>query len=222
MKNITIQLFEFSELSHEAKAKALESNRDINVDNDYWYDSMYEHFCEVCKILGICTEWKTICFRGFWSQGDGSAFKATVDISTLIKAIQANALKEPLPEITLHFPPCPCDKRVIALIEKGLIDAWCKINQPSHQHYSVSVDADFNYSYSACRNYGHIDRELNLLEHWISGIADTLNHYLYEGLRHEYEQLVTDALVQESIEANAYPFTKDGQLATHIETLSTH
>ena len=34
----TIQLFKFEELSENAQAKALDNERYINVDGDFWYD----------------------------------------------------------------------------------------------------------------------------------------------------------------------------------------
>lgn len=41
MKTISVNLFEYNELSDKAKEKALEDNRDYNI-YDMWYDSIYD------------------------------------------------------------------------------------------------------------------------------------------------------------------------------------
>ena len=46
MRTIEVNLYEFEELSTEAKEKAIEKNRHINVDYDWW-DWLYEGMSEV-------------------------------------------------------------------------------------------------------------------------------------------------------------------------------
>ena len=60
MRTIEVNLYEFEELSTEAKEKAIEKNRHINVDYD-WYDWITEGMCEVgVKINSFDIYYKTI------------------------------------------------------------------------------------------------------------------------------------------------------------------
>ena len=71
--------YSFDELSPEAKKKALENNRDINVDYDGWEDGVTEGFREDMREIGI--DDIDISFSGFYSQGDGASFTSE-DIDT--------------------------------------------------------------------------------------------------------------------------------------------
>lgn len=42
MRTIEVKLYQFSELSDEAKEKAIRSNYDINVDSDWWEGTYYD------------------------------------------------------------------------------------------------------------------------------------------------------------------------------------
>lgn len=60
MRKIEVNLYEFEELSAEAKEKAIEKNRTINVDFDWW-DWIYEGMSEIgVKINSFDIYYKTI------------------------------------------------------------------------------------------------------------------------------------------------------------------
>ena len=60
MRKIEVNLYEFEELSTEAKEKAIEKNRHINVDYDWW-DCTYDSIGEVgIKINSFDMYYKTI------------------------------------------------------------------------------------------------------------------------------------------------------------------
>lgn len=71
MRTINVNLYKFEELSEEAQTKAIENNRDINVEYQEWYDGVYESFKEQNDAFEI----EKIYFSGFWSQGDGAMFE---------------------------------------------------------------------------------------------------------------------------------------------------
>ena len=73
MKTVTIQMYQFNDLSDTAKEKVLENFRDINVGFDGWSDDATEDAEEIGRILGIDIE--NIYFSGFSSQGDGACFE---------------------------------------------------------------------------------------------------------------------------------------------------
>jgi arginyl-tRNA synthetase len=66
----------FDALNETDKAKILDAHRDINVDFDWW-DGVYEDFARDMEATGIKV--RTMCFSGFWSQGDGACFEGYVN-----------------------------------------------------------------------------------------------------------------------------------------------
>ena len=49
------------------------------------------------------------------------------------------------------------------------------------------------------------------LEIFFDDLADELNGYLYQKLMNQYEYLISDEAIIETIEANEYEFTEDGE-----------
>lgn len=73
MKEKTIKIYRFDELSKEAQMKVVENHGADFVNDDYWYEYVYEDFKDELKSkYGFVVE--DMSFRGFWSQGDGASF----------------------------------------------------------------------------------------------------------------------------------------------------
>jgi len=72
MKTIRTKVYQFSELSNEAKKKAIEKFRDINTDFDDWHEPILEGAIEDLKEAGYNDP--KIYYSGFASQGDGACF----------------------------------------------------------------------------------------------------------------------------------------------------
>jgi hypothetical protein len=86
-----ITTYQFNELSESAQQNALERYYDYNVCDDLqWADYCYDTFNEICSILGITVDTRTIKpmngktrqepnyqWSGFSSQGDGFSFTGT-------------------------------------------------------------------------------------------------------------------------------------------------
>ena len=113
MKSISLNLFSIDELSQEAQGQAFERYRHFNVEDTHWFEGEYEDFTAICKTIGIMIDKDSIFFSGFWSQGNGSTFKSTIDEVKFIKGIKSEAWKEYAPTLELYFNDCPCDERVI-------------------------------------------------------------------------------------------------------------
>jgi hypothetical protein len=77
LENEEEKAYSFEDLPEESKEKALEKNRDINVDYQDWHDPAIEGFEEDMKELGL--EDVIVEYSGFYSQGDGASFTARVD-----------------------------------------------------------------------------------------------------------------------------------------------
>ena len=217
MKTIRLKLYEFAELNDDAKSKALTKLYDINVFDD-WYDFIYDDFISIVETIGISVNRKRIYFQGFYSQGDGSAFEASVSLPDLLNGIAGQSWKSyaPLLELDLSLPEM--ERRLLKLLMENKVDCFGKIMQPSRGYYvSASLDTDFPNN---GHNYSKIENELEKLEDWLIEVAETLNHYLYKSLLDEYEYQTSEKAIIEAIEANEYSFTADGKIATRIKRLA--
>ena len=61
-----------TELNERQRARLIEKYRDVNVDDSFWYESVYESTKENLALYGFDTS--DFAFTGFWSQGDGASF----------------------------------------------------------------------------------------------------------------------------------------------------
>jgi hypothetical protein len=217
MKTIKLKLYQFAELNEDAKGKALKELFDINVFVD-WYDFIYDDFVSIAETIGITVNRKRIYFQGFYSQGDGSAFEASVSLPDLLNGIARQNWKTYAPQLELNLSQPEMERRLLKLLMDNKVDCYGKITQPSRGYYvSASLDTDFPNNR---HNYSKIESELEKLEGWFIEVAEALNHYLYKSLRDEYEYQTSEKAIIEAIEANEYSFTTDGKIATRIKRLA--
>lgn len=217
MKQITLKLYSFNELDKEAKGKALTTYSDLNV-NFNWWDDEFEDFIELCAYMGIAVIKDAIKFSGFYSQGDGSAFSAKVDIHKLVTAIEQQSWKDYAPMQEFPFTAPDVDRRVLTLLDKGILPQEPQIIG-RHRQYGVVVDLGI-YVINENRQHDNVFEELDKLEEWLRHIAGTLNRYLYTTLEKQYEFLSSDTAIKESILTNEYLFTADGRSANHLLALN--
>ena len=204
MKTIKLNLYEFAELEKTAKKKAIEADRYINVEHQWW-EVIYDDFVSICQTIGITVDKATIFFRGFYSQGDGSGFIAEIDLPVLLDGIIYQKWKDyaPKPELDLKVPGI--DRRVLKLIKENKLDASPQITHP-HSSYYVKAALNENLPYSY-HGYPLIEKQLDILEDGLVKIAETLNRFLYKSLEAEYEYQTGEQVVAGVLEANEYWFT---------------
>jgi hypothetical protein len=219
MKAIQIKLYTFKELGKIAKQKALTDFRYLNVDFNWWEDE-YQDFINLCAEMGITVDEANIKFKGFYSQGDGSAFSAVINFSKLADAIRLHSWKRYAPTQDFKFPELTVDARVMRLVGKGLLPSEPQIIA-RYRFYDVVTDLGI-YIVSQNKDYDRIFEELEKLEEWLRQIAKTLNAYLYQSLQNQYEFLTADNSVKESLLLNEYLFTADGRAANHLHELAIH
>jgi hypothetical protein len=218
METIKLDLYGFDELPKTAKQKALTAYHELNIDFDWW-DGEYDDFIEICSYLGIAVNKESIKFEGFYSQGDGSGFNATVDIIKLNNGIISQAWKDYAPKLDFDFKATSIDRRVLALVEKGVLEHEPKIISRS-RNYGVVVDLGIYVVNTSDRSHDLVFEELDNLEEWLRKIAETLNKHLYKSLETQYEYLTSDEAITEGILANGYFFTADGKSANYLKKLS--
>ncbi|MBS1528226.1 MAG: hypothetical protein JST19_21450 [Bacteroidetes bacterium] len=220
MKTIQLNLYSFDELDEKGKQNALQEFQDLNVMFDWWEFS-YNDFESICTCLGITVDNKSIHFQGFYSQGDGSCFDADVDLLALINAIAVSAWKDYAPNVEFQFSVPGIDRRVLTLIQKKKIEINARIIS-RQRGYGIVIDLGVYPVSETGKNHDMIYGELDELEKWLDGIAQTLNRYLYKSLEREYEYQTGDEAIAGSIEANDYLFTSDGKSATRLNKLANN
>lgn len=223
MKTKVITLYEFNELSEDAKKKAIESLRDCNVDYNWWEDN-YQDFAKIAAYFGISIDNKSeraggykpaIYFSGFGSQGDGSSFEATIDVSKLISAVQNETWKEYAPNELLNFPVV--DYKILRAQKLLTADRveWAVSTVVTRNGTGLSITHD------GCEVVGeYISQDLSNIailfeEHvfdFVASVVKELNRFLFRSLDEEYYHRTKDESIIETIESNGWTFTETGKL----------
>lgn len=199
MRTIRTKVYKFIELSETAQAKAIESFYDINVDFDWW-DFIYDDFKQLCKTICIEVDLKKTYFNGFYSQGSGSSFTADItNVKECLQAIQAEKWNEHAPNEKLSFYSITKNMLRIASY------CWADIETTNRE---ISVRA--NVGIENCGGGSNVDAAFDELETFFDDVANTLNGWFYSSLEKEYEYLTSEDAIKESIIANGYEFTQDG------------
>jgi len=217
MKTIQLNLYGFKELDEKAKEKALEHFRDTNTYHEWW-DFVYDDFITITADLGVYVEKHTIGFSGFYSQGDGCGFSATVDRKTLLDGIASKAWQAYMSNHELDLSPPAIDGRVLKLVVNKVIELEPRIIK-RNRCYAVIADLG-GYPAEETKNHDLVYGEIDNLEKWLEAVAVVLNRFLYQSLQDEYEYLTSYATVADAVEANAYLFTADGKFANHLDKLA--
>lgn len=203
----TVTVFQFSELSDQAKEKARSWYRDGALYDDWW-DSVYDDAAQIADILGIDLRQKpvklmngstryepAIYFSGFSSQGDGACFEGSYSYKKgCVEALKGRAPKN----------------EELRAIARALVNA----QRPHLYGLSATVKHRGHYSHAFCTEIEVFDRGGNYAStkaaEEISEALRGFMHWIYRSLEKEYEWLMSDEQVDASIEANEYEFTEDG------------
>lgn len=211
MKAKTVNLYEFNELSDEAKENAREWYRNGNLD-DEWWDCTFDDFHTIASALGFTigarrnSKHPTIYFSGFWSQGDGACFEGTWKASDYNNERLVGHLgdldKHPdaeLVRISKAF-------RELSSTNPNLYGSIKHTGRYCHSH-SVSI---------SCEEWmetedGDEDTCTAETEEYFTELSRDLMDWFYKRLKEEYTWLQSDEQVDESIQCNGYTFTVDGK-----------
>lgn len=208
MRTITkiTNVYEFEELSSDAKEHALDKYREWMTDDPYWYTCIEEDWKDKLSDLGI--EKPEISFSGFYSQGDGAVFECKgID---LIKLMNNLGLQDKY-------------RYVYDRVLDDVLAVSVGIHRTStyHDHENTALfdlsfeqlnDDEFE-SYEECEETeGMIISMLSQLrielEQWR---IDTCKE-IYQALEDEYTLLQSDDVLKETFIENEYEFTEDGEM----------
>ena len=200
MRTVTMtrEYFTYDELSDDAKEAARDWWREGDLEYR-WYEPTEEDFKTILEKLGF---WNVETrFTGFWSQGDGASFTARYSYSKGA----ARALKEYAPQdAELHR----IADELQALQKRNFYQLWADVSQwPSRYCHEMTMRADITRNDTQYRE-PTADAEDTFIE-----LCRELARWYYSALESEYNYLMNDESVAETITANGYEFTADGSIA---------
>jgi len=191
--------YSFDELSPEAKANAIEKNREFDIDSYDWPDPIIEGFEEdmmECGLTRIKCE-----FEGFYNQGDGASFTARVyDNKKFVK--ETLGMKD--------MPDDVLDNIYIEIVR----------NSSRHYHYNtvsadVSVDGDDEIEMRFTTDFSinvNVQDQCDLIEPKATEWARDRSKDLFSRLENYYEELQSDENVEEFLSSSGYKFDKNGNI----------
>lgn len=191
MKTIELKLYEFEELSDEAKEKAREWFRS---GHEFDHEYIIEDVKNIGELMGISID--NVYYSGFWSQGDGACFEGSYKYAK----DSVKAVKEYAPNDTeLH-------NIAIGLQETQRshfygLTANVKHRGRCYHELCTAIDVYNRDGYHANEKAEEeVSESLRLFMKWI-----------YKKLEEQYEYEQTDEYVDECISINEYEFTEDGE-----------
>ena len=197
----TTKIYKFEELSEEAKEKAIEKFYDLNI-YEGWWDGVYEMYMDRDTETGFDID--KIYFSGFWSQGDGAMFEGSPN-------------EDILHFITPGYNNQQYQKdwsRVIKLIKNGDINIYGSFEQHGHYYhsksYSDNLETEFTNDWHG-KNYSNIKDICEDILYEIREHYEDICNKIYHSLEQEYEYYTSREAIEESIIANEYEFTEDGE-----------
>lgn len=128
MRNATIQVYKFSELSETAQKKVLEKEREFRNQMGDDSDLLADEFREVLKDEGLPID--DVRFRLSCSQGDGVAFYGDVDLKAFFAAH---------PDFRASFPGV-----LIQLDKEEVLSLNLSKRNPHYDHHN-SMEVEANY-----------------------------------------------------------------------------
>ena len=196
MKTVEVKLYKFDELSEKAQAKAIEKNRDINVHDD-WHEFIIDDWINE-EIPSKGFNATKIYYSGFWSQGDGAMFE--------YNGIRYDIFNEFLDTLNLS----PMRRK---WLEKNVYPGATGRHRGHYSHEKCC-------SHSIYWEIANVHWTTNLYK-WLESFADNFESFvvdkyedicseLYRTLEEEYDYLTDDRQVAETLYANDYDFTEDG------------
>ena len=205
MRSVSKTVYKFSELDDRAKERAREWFRVDNLAYDWW-EFVYDDAATIASLFGLDLmtrrvkqmDGKTrydinISFSGFCSQGDGACFEGHYSYA-----------KGSVKKVKDHAPQ---DKELHSIVErlyeaqrKNFYGLQAEIRHTGHysHKYSMSIDV-------SCDDENRRFDEDSVIE----PLRDFAG-WIYERLEAEHDYLMSDEVIDESMETNEYEFDEDG------------
>lgn len=215
-RTIETTVYQYDELSEAAQEKAREWYRTAaSIGDDFFSECVIEDAACVAEILGIDIRQTrktllggghryepTVYFSGFWSQGDGACFDGRYSY----KKGASKAIREYCPDKELHR----IADALQAAQKKNFYKLWATCKHSGHYYHSGCMAVDVGHDDdSPC----YRSREIGISEDDIRQLMRDFADWIYKQLENEWEYQNSDEQVTESIRANEYEFTENGERA---------
>jgi hypothetical protein len=203
------QVFKFDELDDRAKERARDWYRNGALDYEWW-DCTFDDAKQCLALAGFDLD--KIYFSGFSSQGDGACFNGAWHAN---KAQPVKAMKQHAPKDTeLHA--IAAEARAIAKLRPN---ASMSVKQRGHYYHSgctefgVDCERESDDVSRTTAEWEARGKEDDAIEERVIEMSRDAMNWIYRRLEAEYEWLMSDEQVDESITANDYEFTEEGKRA---------
>jgi hypothetical protein len=205
--------YTIDELSPEAREKALEANRQFEVEHIEWWDSTYDYW-KTEKLAERGYEDVDISFRGFWSQGDGASFTAkSIDV---VKWLKFHGYDKKQEGDSACFQWANDMYNYLAGDDPEIF-AYASVKRTDHYYVhwntvSVSLELESNSEDGLVQKF--IDLyEKNLWELLVDDVKE-LSQEIYAELEKDHEYLTSDEAIVEAIKGNDIEFLENGSTDT--------
>lgn len=195
MKTITreYKVFNFDELSKEAKQKAIDQYYDYEMQ--YGYHFLEDDISEELKQIDDCFSDVKLQYSLSYCQGDGLSFSGELDLKKFLETKYSKKLPQ--------YKIWGLDEYVYSVHSKGNSGHYC---------YASKNDIDYTENYQDYIERKHIDNlwqdVLTEIQEYYLDLCEKLKKYGYDIL----EYRMTDDEFSEFCESNDYKFFEDGKM----------
>lgn len=211
------KVFKFEELSDQAKQHAIEKQQE-SAGEVYETEYIYDGAVNMGALLGIeidthavklmngsTRQDPTIYYSGFWSQGDGACFEGSY---RYMKGAPA-AIKK---ETSAGRDDASEGDRELLRIAEGLQE----VQRRNFYQLRARTTHRGHYYHSGCMSVD-VERDdykemTSDAEEEITQLLRDFADWIYRQLENEYNYQTSEEAALESIEANDYDFTEDGEI----------
>lgn len=219
-KTVEITLYQFDELSAEAKEKAVQRYHENWMDHD-WYDCTYDYMKEEGAKKGFRID--DIRFSGFWSQGDGASWCGAVKLADWIENTFNTTDKEhPLTQIFLELMREGWIERKIMVsfssshychentMDVNNIDHYCSLDDGSVIETGMFKGASV---YDLIQMVGGNEGTIATIEKRLEDDCKAFAREIYSQLEEDYEAQTTEEAIGEAYAMNDVWFHENGARA---------
>lgn len=200
IKNVPVKIYTYEDIITDSilKEKVLESNYDINVDTDFWYEDIFAKWTEKLNSWGFINA--KIYFSGFNSQGDGACFECDeVDFEKLLINLEKTGFKISHKKYILNFLSAYC----VGYIVKNRYG----------YHYEHSNSRNFIIGNRCFKCLLNLEKILDKIESEIDKTRKALSDEIYKELYEAYYYLTSESAILETLKINEYEFLENGCIA---------
>jgi len=198
MRIVETKVYQFDELSDEAKEKARDWWRDGGLDYQWW-DGVYEHYKERIRESGF--EVTEMYFSGFWSQGDGAMFE--------YDGLEDNLKEEFISN--LNISPMRKDWLRNNIYISGSGKQSGHYNHENSCAHKIRWEVDNGDLHWSTAFYKWLEAFAEDFEDFVIEKYKDIARDLYRALEEEYEYKMSNEHVDEIIRINKYEFTEEGR-----------